>query len=295
MKRKMILGTDWWTDCDDAVAVRILARAAKRGEIELCGICINAAMEHSVASLDGFLHKEGLLDIPLGIDLAATDFGGAPSYQARLAAYAVRYTKNTDACDAVSLYRKILAEADAPIEILEIGFPQVLTALLESTGDEFSPKSGMELIRERVKHTWVMAGKWDKDGERENNFCRNARSRVAAEKLCRLWPVPITFLGWEIGYDVISGSRLRSGDVLRDVLVDHGSPNGRSSWDPMLVLLALTGDAHAAGYETVVGRASVDPESGGNYFTPDENGSHAYVVKARENDYYRDAIDRLIG
>ena len=26
MKRKMILGTDWWTDCDDAVAVRILAR-----------------------------------------------------------------------------------------------------------------------------------------------------------------------------------------------------------------------------------------------------------------------------
>lgn len=27
--RKFILGTDWWTDCDDVVALRILARAHK--------------------------------------------------------------------------------------------------------------------------------------------------------------------------------------------------------------------------------------------------------------------------
>lgn len=35
--RKFILGTDWWTDCDDAVAIRILARAHKLEKIKITG------------------------------------------------------------------------------------------------------------------------------------------------------------------------------------------------------------------------------------------------------------------
>lgn len=33
--RNFILGTDWWTDCDDAVAVRLLTRYMKQGKIRL--------------------------------------------------------------------------------------------------------------------------------------------------------------------------------------------------------------------------------------------------------------------
>ena len=73
--RNILLGTDWWTDCDDAVAVRLLVRAAKAEKIRLLGIGINACMEYSVASLTGFLRAEGASGIPLGIDLDATDFG----------------------------------------------------------------------------------------------------------------------------------------------------------------------------------------------------------------------------
>ena len=58
--KKIILGTDWWTDCDDAVAVRLLCRAAKAGEIDFQGIIINACMEHSVASMKNFLNAEGM-------------------------------------------------------------------------------------------------------------------------------------------------------------------------------------------------------------------------------------------
>ena len=39
--RHFILGTDWGEDCDDAVAVRYLARKHRAGEIELCGIGLN--------------------------------------------------------------------------------------------------------------------------------------------------------------------------------------------------------------------------------------------------------------
>ena len=50
--RKIILGTDWWTDCDDIVALRVLTRAAKNKDIDLIGIIINACMDFSAASVD---------------------------------------------------------------------------------------------------------------------------------------------------------------------------------------------------------------------------------------------------
>lgn len=75
---------------------------------------------------------------------------------------------------------------------------------------------------------------------------------------------------------------------------DHGSENGRMSWDPMLTTLALAGDEHAAGYDFVQSRANVDAETGANSFAPDESGPHRYVVKKMPDEYYRDIINRLI-
>ena len=57
--RNLILGTDWGEDCDDAVAVRILARYAKAGKINLSAIGINTHTEYSAPSLYAFLEKEG--------------------------------------------------------------------------------------------------------------------------------------------------------------------------------------------------------------------------------------------
>ena len=293
--RNIILGTDWWTDCDDAVAIRILARAHKKEEIKIKGIIINACMEDSVSSLEGFLNTEGVFDIPIAIDLSSTDFGGNPPYQKRLVEYSEKYKSNTDAENGVTLYRRILAEATEPVEIIEIGYLQTISALLESGGDDISSKTGLELVKEKVSKFWVMAGKWDENPGRENNFARNKRAKVGANAFCKLCPVPVTFLGWEAGIDVITGDKLSKDDILYKVLCDHGSENGRMSWDPMLVLLALTGDEAEAGYNTVCGTANVDDETGLNTFVPDCTGMHKYVVKNKDNDFYKNIINELIG
>lgn len=291
--RKIILGTDWWTDCDDAVAIRILVRAHKSGKIKIEGIGINACMEHSVTSLEGFLNTEGI-QVPIGIDFAATDFGGNPPYQKNLSKYSSVYSCNQDAEDAVRLYRRILADSDESIEIIEIGYLQVFANVLESLSDDISPKSGYELVKEKVSKIWVMAGKWDEDFGMENNFTRNPRSRTAGNIFCSKCPVPITFLGWETGFDVITGDNLNKNDILYKVLCDHGSYNGRPSWDPMLVLMAMIGDEAAAGYDVVCGTASVDSETGSNHFLPDENGLHKYVIKNKANEYYIRLINQII-
>ena len=293
--RSFILGTDWWSDCDDAVAIRLLARAVKAGEARLLGAVINACMEYSVASLKGFFLSEGISDLPIGIDLAAVDFSGETLYQARVAKTFCPDVKNTDAEDGVRLYRRLLAESDTKVEIIEIGFLQVVAALLKSGADDISEKSGAQLVKEKVSKFWVMAGKWSADGEREHNFCLNERSRLGGKEFLELCPVPITFLGYEVGCDVITGDCFADKeDTLCRLMEDYGTKIGRSSWDPMTVLMALIGDEKAAGYETVRGWASLDAENGKNYFKQDENGPHCFVKKARPNEYYKEEINKRI-
>ncbi len=292
--RKIILGTDWWTDCDDAVAIRMLARAHKAGEIKIEGIVINACMEYSVTSLEGFLNTEGVRDIPIGIDRDATDYNGKPPYQKRLSAHAEKYTSNNEAEDGVRLYRKLLSAAEMPIELVDIGYLQVLSALLQSPADDISALTGRELVKAKVSKIWMMAGKWDKIPDTENNFARTPRSRRAAHIFCKECPVPVTFLGWEVAADVISGDKLIKDDPLYLALHDFGTETGRESWDPMLCHMALVGDEEKAGYTLVRGRADVDAESGKNYFEEDESGPHAYVVRRYDAAHYADIINDMI-
>ncbi len=283
--REFILGTDWWTDCDDAVALRLLCNAVKRGEICLKAIGINACMDVSVSSLVSFLHLDGVYGIPVGIDREATDFGRNPPYQARLAEKCDIKIRNDDVPDAVQLYTDVLKKVENKLEIIEIGYPQVIAKVIENDPELFS---------EKVSRVWMMAGKWDENPGKENNFSRNKRASRGAYSFCRNCPVPVTFLGFEVGESVIAGGKLKDGDHLKAVLLDHGSPNGRSAWDPMLVLAALAGSSFEAGYNEVKGFASVDPETGENSFINDDFGLHSFLVKRFTDEKYRDEIDEKL-
>ena len=180
------------------------------------------------------------------------------------------------------------------VEIIEIGFLQIISNVIDSNADEISDMTGLELIKEKVSKIWVMAGKWDEPFGKENNFVRNERSRAAGSNFCEKCPVPVTFLGFEVGADVITADNLKEDDVLYRVLCDHGSKNGRDSWDPMLVQLALIGNEADAGYDIVEGIATVDKFSGQNSFCPASDGIHKYVIKREPNEYYKKQINELI-
>lgn len=292
--REFIIGTDWLGDCDDVVALRLMFRAAKKGEILVKAIGINAVTEKSVTSLDGFMNLEEISCIPIGIDHSATYVNHTATYHHNLADFASNYTCNDDVINAVKLYRKTLAEAEDKIEIVEIGFLQVLASLLLSEPDEYSNLNGIDLVKQKVAKVWSMAGKWDEQGGREYNIYYSEASRNGAKIVCEKCPVPVTFLGFEVGFDVITGGTLDKNDYLYTAMCDWGTDNGRSSWDPMLCLLALIGDEKEAGYKTVCGTASVNADTGENFFEESGNGPHKYVIKIKDNDYYKNLINNLI-
>lgn len=290
--RSFILGTDWGADSDDAIAVRLLARAAKSERIRLLGIGINCVGPHSYASMKAYLKNEDL-DVPVGLDTHALNFDWRETYQLRLASL-MPEVANAEADSALRVYRRAIAESEGPVEIAEVGFLQVLADLIESPADDISPLSGLELMREKVAHVWIMGGKWNEDGGKEFNLSAHPTAARAAALVCEKCPAPITFLGFEIGANVITGNLLPETDLLKQALIDHGSGGGRESWDPMLVTLALTGTPEAAGYDAVYGRATVDGATGANHFEEAENGPHRYVKKAAEDDFYIDRINGAI-
>ncbi len=289
--RNIIIGTDWWTDCDDAGAVRIACRADNCGLWNILGIAINACMPDSAASLNAFCTSEGKGDIPLGIDRTATGYGGNPPYQALLTSLPHRINGNAEIEDALALYLRLLESVDNA-EIIEIGYPQVLAALC-------ADPVGYGYLKDRVKCLWMMAGNWEKDGRgRENNIARTRESSKAAAYLFEHCPCPIVLLGWEVGASVISGTPEAipdDSDPLRMAYIAHGSIGGRSSWDPMLMTLALTGDIEKAGYTIRRGYASADAETGENSFVYDDCGPHGYVVKSHADEWYASQLDRLLG
>ena len=292
-KVPFILGTDWWSDCDDCMALRLLCWAHKKGYIDFKGVVINACMQYSVPSVAAFLKLENV-NIPIGIDMKATDFHGIGPYQKRLSKQFSDLPQNDDVPNGVALYRKILAESDTKVEIAEIGFTQVLADLLESEPDAYSPLNGMQLVKEKCSKLWVMAGKWDdlRNGK-EHNFCNNTRSISGGIRLCKNWPTEIVFLGFEIGLDVISGGNLEKEDFLHRAMCDHLSFFGRSSWDPMLIMLALNNDFEKAGYSYKKGTASLDVD-GVNHFDFSDDGKHCFVVRKQKPKWYKDRINEIL-
>lgn len=294
--RKLILGTDWHVDVDDAVAVRLIAWAHLQGKIQLLGISIDSAMEYSVSSLNAFLENEGIGEVPIGLDKDAFDYGGEGKYQKRLAEGRDIEAENARAEQALKLYRRLLASADGKVDIIEIGFNQVLASLLASGADEYSPLDGAELVRQKVGTVWIMGGEWKGMGKREFNFAVKPKATAAIRNFTENCPVEIVFLGYEIGVDVITGKPLIErypDDKLSMCLCDYGAANGRRSWDPMTAYMACVGDAEECGYRLVRGKATID-ETGITTLARDENGKHAYVERLYPAEEYAECINEIL-
>lgn len=269
--------------------------AERAGLIQILGLVLDACMPASVASLDAFFRGEGREGLEIAIDHEATDFTGKPPYQTKMAQAKHSYRSNQEAAAAKEFYRRALAASWQRVDLICIGFGNALQSLLASGPDEISPLTGWQLVSEKVKELWWMAGKWPAGSE--HNMANNARSKTSAHYLVNNWPTPITFLGYEVGESVLTGgavAKTSPQELLAQALVAHGSAKGRFSWDPMLTLLACIGDIQQAGYDFVRGTATVDLATGSNSFTVDPAGKHRYVTKLYPDSWYEDKINHIL-
>ena len=73
--------------------------------------------------------------------------------------------------DGWELYRQLLSsQPDHSVTIISVGFVTCLAQLLQSEPDQYSPLTGVEQVRQKVKSLYIMGGVFTSTNEPEYNF-----------------------------------------------------------------------------------------------------------------------------
>jgi inosine-uridine nucleoside N-ribohydrolase len=245
----VILDTDFGPDYDDVGALTLLHCFADSGYIRILATMASSKHKNAAAAINVFNTYFNRPEIPIGVVRGeAVELGDRQHWtDSVISRYPHQIRNNTEAMDALVLYRKLLAtQPDHSVTIITIGFLTNLANLLESPPDIYSPLNGYELARIKIKKLVCMGGRFP--AGKEFNFAQDIKS---TEKVLADWPTPILFSGFEIGQKIKTGIPLIHNNKIRkspvkDVfsicipLAEEDSA-GRMSWDETAVFVAVKG------------------------------------------------------
>ncbi len=293
----ILLDTDMESDVDDVGGLAMLHALADRGEAEILGVMVGAKNPHSAACADRINTYFGRSELPVG-NLQGPGVDRNSRYARQIAEeFPGDLARGDQAPDAVSLYRRILAEQpDQHVVILSIGYLTNLRDLLQSEPDAHSELDGRALIERKVRLWVCMGGQFPEGLEANLRWDATASVEVLAD-----WPTEIIFSGWEIGTPVMTGrhlARLPDSSPVRRAYQLFNNLHPHHSWDQVATLYAVRGidGGPAADYWTLSprGRLIVDPNDGRNRWQDDPEGNHRYKRAKRAPEQIAEEIDVLM-
>lgn len=278
---RIIFDSDMGPDYDDVGAITILHALADSGYAKILATISSTKYEGVAGVLNTFNTYFNRKDLPIGVPKgkASEQKDWQHWTDTILAKYPHRIKKNSEVPDAVEAYRKVLAsQPDKSVTIVTVGFLTNLANLLDSKADKYSPISGKELIRKKVRQLVSMAGGFPSG--REFNVFTDSN---ASKKVFENWPTPVLFDGFEIGVKIKTGLPLTKNEKIKNspvknvfgicIPMSKDDAEGRMSWDEVAVLIAIKG--YEPWFNVTTGKIIVD-ESGSNKW--DYNGSgQAYI------------------
>ena len=255
----VILDADIGSSTDDLFSLEILCRYDDLKKCKPLGVVVDREGESCAACADVMVTYFGHGDVPIGlvrdgikdpkvwIDYRdalpnAKNADGTLMFKHSISDYSTLL-------DGWQLYRKLLAaQPDKSVSICSVGFLTCLAQLLESKGDEYSSKTGVELVRQKVKCVYVMGGVFGEAAEPDYNFSQGI---VFSKKVFELWPkdVDVIFSPAEVGdgieykpEQVIADIDWTDAHPIKQVYMKCECDTGQKMWDPMAVINAVEGD-----------------------------------------------------
>lgn len=295
----VIFDTDMGPDYDDVGAIALLHAFADSGKATILATMASNKYEGVAAVLNVFntyFHRPGLpIGVPTGKAVSVKD--KQHWTDSILAKYPHTMNHNSEAADAVTLYRKILArQPDHSVVIITVGFLTNLAGLLQSPADSFSALDGRSLVKKKVRRLVSMAGAFPA-GREFNVLMDSAASQAVFDN----WPTPVLLSGFEIGRKIKCGlplvldASIRNDpvkDVFRISLPQAAEDRmGRNSWDETAVLVAIAG--YRPWYDVKEGLIRVQSD-GNNTWDPAAFGRHAYLVEKRPPAEVQELINTLM-
>ena len=303
----IIFDTDMGNDVDDALALDMLYKYMEEGRINLLAIPTTKKSEYCPGYIDIMNTWYGH-NIPIGVVENGTDKdnsshfiqtacelktdNGKPAFERTVTNYA-------DFLKSVSLYRKVLSgQPDSSVVIVSVGFSTNLAQLLDSQSDEYSPLSGKDLVKKKVKYVSAMMGQMQDTAFKEFNVYCDIPS---AQKFVNEWPTPIVASPYEVGDAILFPAKCIENDFKwktpNPLVVGYENymemPYDRQTWDMTSVLYVVENDKNFFG-NSGPGTISID-DTGATTFSPNANGKHSYLtVNEEQTQTIKDYFIRFI-
>ena len=291
----IIYDTDLGSSTDDLFGLEMLYNYHNQGRCRLLGVVVDRMGEECAACADVMNTYFGHGELPIGLvkngienPAVWIDYKALPTYTLADGSPMFRRTVSdySSLPDGWQLYRRLLAaEPDHSVSIVSVGFVTCLAQLLGSEGDAYSPLTGVELVRQKVKCLYIQGGHFGEADEGDFNF---AQGIDFAQTFFQLWPsdVDIIFSPMETGQLVEYTPEQVIADIdwtdihpIKQVYMTCNCNTGQKMWDPMVVINAVEGD----GLFTLSERGTVsllpDAETP---FTPSPTGNCRYQLPGDE-------------
>lgn len=202
---KVIYDTDIGNDIDDVLALQILLNLHKSSTIDLLGITISKSNPYTIGFVDGYCRYNGINDLPIGFVYEGPNSNDGKYLKQVLdtiingkSIISPKITIKNYVLDAWELQRKLLSNSeDNSVIMISVGPLTNLRRLIESSGDQYSPLNGIELINKKVKFLSLMGGNYSGKGDIiEWNIMQDIESSII---VFNEWPSRIVASGFEIG------------------------------------------------------------------------------------------------
>ena len=291
----VILDTDIGSSTDDLFSMELLYRYSDLGRCRILGVVVDREGEDCAACADAMNTYFGHGDVPIGLvrdgikdPTVWINYKSFPTYTKGDGTLMFKSTLSdySSLPDGWQLYRQLLAsQPDHSVSICSIGFVTCIAQLLESAGDEYSPLSGVELVRQKVKCLYIQGGSFGDSIEPDYNF---GQGMDYAKTFMRLWPsdVDIIFEPMETGNaidyvpeQVISDISWTDIHPIKQVYMNCTCDTGQRMWDPLTVINAVEGNA----LFNLTERGTVDlNDEAIVHFTPLSNGNCRFQMPGDE-------------
>lgn len=305
-KLNLIIDSDMGVCIDDLVAMQVLFHYQETKPFNLLAVMSSRKSAASNRFFDCMMHYYKADDVPLGlIEGEEAYFEITPYYQ--LADSILPDGKPLFAPTGIPLsqrlpawkqYRKTLSEAaDNSVTIVCIGMFTNLGLLLDSPADEYSPLTGDELVKKKVKMLSVMAGTLGKIKLAGKPGFVKVEYNVAgdillAQKVVANWPGKICIFPMEEGMKypsdhqaMLEASSAYPNGPIHQLYVNYdewkGGDVGSYLWDAITIIHTIEGEDKFSC--SAPGIFKID-DAGKTVFAPDSLGN-AHIIQTQTIDY----------
>lgn len=287
---------DMDSDIDDVVDAVLLLNLEHQGKVSICGSVVTSASQWAPATWIAIANYYGRGSVPCGINQSAPGNTGPSAYNTTIATnYGVPgRTLTTDfEASTVTQRRSLSAASNNSVNYITTGDLSSVKLLLQTGADAFSPLSGVNLVAQKCKALFVVAGTWPSSSG--SGDLGSSATRANSNFVLTNWPttVPIIFINLSDGTPIETGANvmeaLNAANPARaawelyfgNALVT----NKRPAW-AQIGMMALakgmwpnslsTDYLYPVGYR---GTASVHATTGATAWASTPNSNHSYTGK----------------